>query len=129
MTQQPSIGRIVHYRSYGTPGGEYAPACRAAVVTDVHSLEAQGITDAMLADREVAELLPSQPVVSLCVLNPTGLFFDQYLPYDADAALGGTWHWPERTDFPLPTEYSTEGLNPPPTLIPRPDREPGPDVP
>ena len=27
----PYIGQMVHYRSYGTPGGEYPPACRAAV--------------------------------------------------------------------------------------------------
>ena len=25
MAQKPSVGRIVHYRSYGTPGGEFLP--------------------------------------------------------------------------------------------------------
>lgn len=29
----PSIGRIVHYVSYGTTGGEYPSVCRAAVIT------------------------------------------------------------------------------------------------
>ena len=56
--QVPSIGRVVHYVAYGTPGGEYpAGAHRAAIVTDVHN--------------------PGSPdsVLSLCVLNPTGLFF------------------------------------------------------
>src|ERR1039457_4289793 len=34
---KPSTGRIVHYVSYGTPGGEYSRECRAAVVTEVVS--------------------------------------------------------------------------------------------
>jgi len=29
------IGEIVHYRSYGTPGGEFPSTCRAAIVTVV----------------------------------------------------------------------------------------------
>ena len=32
---KPSVGRIVHYVSYGTLGGEYGKECRAAVVTEV----------------------------------------------------------------------------------------------
>jgi hypothetical protein len=32
---KPSIGRVVHYTSYGTPGGEYSSQCRAAIVTEV----------------------------------------------------------------------------------------------
>lgn len=32
----PSVGRMVHYRAYGTPGGEFpAGICRAAVITEV----------------------------------------------------------------------------------------------
>jgi len=73
--QKPSIGRIVHYKSYGTPGGEYTPECRAAVVTAVHS------------DTEI----------DLCALNPTGLFFNQNVVMDENAK-GGSWHWPERVD-------------------------------
>lgn len=61
MTKQvPSIGRIVHYYAYGTPGGEYAPdQARAAIVTDVHN--------------------PGEPegVLGLAVFNPTGLFFQR----------------------------------------------------
>lgn len=101
----PSIGRIVHYVSYGTPGGEYTSQCRAAVVTEV------GLDN----------------IVGLCVLNPTGQFFTQGVRYDAGQGnpgdpdcpnapheqlpfkycsscswthphlAGGTWHWPERT--------------------------------
>lgn len=71
---KPSIGRIVHYTSYGTPNGEYGQVCRAAVITEV-------IDDV---------------TVSLAVLNPTGMFFNVKVPLDAFASLGGTWHWPER---------------------------------
>lgn len=76
--QVPSIGRIVHYVAYGTPGGEFpAGAHRAAIVTDVHN--------------------PDEPtsVLSLCVINPTGLFFNVGIYYDSSAQLPGTWHWPE----------------------------------
>lgn len=106
MAQRPSIGRIVHYVSYGTPGGEYTKQCRAAVITEVKD----------------------DNTVSLCVLNPTGQFFNQDLPYHDGAEVpgdpdcperdhhadgpfrycacgwmeasytGGTWHWPERVE-------------------------------
>ncbi|WP_431999315.1 hypothetical protein [Streptomyces sioyaensis] len=93
MTQQPSIGRIVHYVSHGTPGGEYTKECRAAVITELTS------------DPEH----PDQ--VGLAVLNPTGFFFNQACEHheaegDDEAGMpgggalnhpGGTWHWPERT--------------------------------
>jgi hypothetical protein len=71
--QTPSVGRIVHYVSYGTPGDEYPSACRAAIVTEVFDNR-----------------------VGLCVLNPTGQFFNREVPYDESGASGGTWHWPER---------------------------------
>lgn len=101
--QQPSIGRIVHYVSYGTPGGEYKSQCRAAVITEV----------------------TSAGVVGLCVLNPEGQFFNRGVSYHDGSGQpgdpkcpnqphedkpfrycgcgwsephhkGGTWHWPER---------------------------------
>jgi hypothetical protein len=80
---RPSVGRIVHYVSYGTPGGEYKRECRAAIVTEVQ------------ADPHTS--------VGLCVLNPTGQFFNRAVPYDETggdpaSALGGTWHWPERVE-------------------------------
>ena len=79
MAAAPSVGRIVHYRSFGTPGGEYLSACRAAVVTEVDD-PSDGNTS-----------------VGLAVLNPTGLFFNQRVPYAGDGGRprGGTWHWPE----------------------------------
>lgn len=84
--QKPSVGRIVHYVSYGTPRGEYGRECRAAIIT---------------------KTMPNPEVVSLCVLNPTGQFFNEGVGYDEGESCtsdecsgvhyeGGTWHWPER---------------------------------
>jgi hypothetical protein len=77
----PSVGRVVHYVSYGTPGGEFSQQCRAAVVTEVDGAE----------------------LVSLAVFNPTGVFFNRRCehaePVQQAAGrvlTGGTWHWPER---------------------------------
>ncbi|QOR55770.1 MAG: hypothetical protein YHS30scaffold324_2 [Catenulispora phage 69_17] len=106
---EPTVGRIVHYVSYGTPGGEYTQECRAAIVTEV-SPESNAKGDHL---------------VGLCVLNPTGLFLNRGVAYDDGAETpgdpncpnrqshgdphrycscgwmegsptGGTWHWPER---------------------------------
>ena len=72
--QIPSVGRIVHYVSYGTPGGEYTSQCRAAIVTEVINPD----------------------LVGLAVLNPTGMFFNSQITHDESGTVGGTWHWPER---------------------------------
>jgi hypothetical protein len=91
---RPSVGRIVHYVSYGTPGGEYTSECRAAIVTEVATW-ADGLTS---------------DTVGLAVLNPTGVFFDRtvvhdelppaekIVPGERTAHKGGTWHWPEHVD-------------------------------
>lgn len=84
--QTPSVGRIVHYRSYGTPGGEYTSQCRAAIITAVHPSDGAGT----LADMNGAE------EVDLAVLNPTGMFFNQRCRHSEGSKSGGTWHWPER---------------------------------
>ena len=69
-------GRMVHYVAYGTPGGEYpAGAHRAAVVTETYG---------------------ESTAAGLCVLNPTGLFFNQSVPFDETGKKPGTWHWIER---------------------------------
>lgn len=70
---QPSVARIVHYQSYGTPGGEYLPEPRAAVITSVGVLGQ----------------------VSLAVLNPTGMFFNECVPF-AETPTPGHWNWPPR---------------------------------
>jgi hypothetical protein len=106
---------MVHYVSYGTPGGEYGRECRAAIVTEVQDF-APGSAEEARADE-----------VGLCVLNPTGQFFNRSVPHHDGAETpgtpdcinaqshgnpqrycacgwmeashrGGTWHWPERVD-------------------------------
>ncbi len=75
--QVPSVGRMVHYISYGTPGGEFpAGAHRAAIITEI------GYRD-------------DPHEIGLCVFNPTGLFFNRNIPYDPTGQMPGTWHWPE----------------------------------
>jgi hypothetical protein len=111
VRERPSVGRTVHYVSYGTPNGEYKSECRAAIITAVYP--------------EVPDN-KDKDAVSLCVLNPTGQFFNEVVRYngsvgakgspdcpDKDShgspfrycgcgwvetppAVGGTWHWPER---------------------------------
>jgi hypothetical protein len=71
----PTIGRIVHYHSYGTPGGEYKPLPRAAVVTEISDTD--------------------ETKVGLCVFNPTGLFFNREVPF-SETPKPGHWNWPPR---------------------------------
>lgn len=79
MSQIPSVGRMVHYTSYGTPNREYKSQCRAAVVT------------------EVIYSGPGTVVVNLAVLNPEGMFFNWGVPMERECELrAGTWHWPEK---------------------------------
>lgn len=65
------IGDTVHYRSYGTPGGEYQGECRAAIITGTYPA------------------FPSR--YDLAVLNPTGLFLNQQVK-PGGPTIGGTWH-------------------------------------
>lgn len=74
MSTQPTVGRIVHYVSYGSADGRYKSKCRASLVTEAH--------------------LDQDPqTIGLAVLNPTGVFFDRYVR-ESDEHTGGTWHWP-----------------------------------
>lgn len=96
---KPSVGCIVHYVSFGTPDGEYSCECRAAIITEVPGDHAA--TNGKMV-----------PIVSLCVLNPTGQFFNQGVKPDEGTEnhhgisdlcggrvyRGGTWHWPARVD-------------------------------
>ncbi|MGA5497688.1 hypothetical protein ACPCSP_25325 [Streptomyces cinereoruber] len=86
MTERATVGRAVHYVSHGTPvrtdGTQaFPPACRAATVTEVDADD------------------PGR--VGLAVTNPTGMHFHSLaeggsVHAEADARLGGSWHWPER---------------------------------
>lgn len=73
----PTVGTIVHYVSYGTPGGEFQSECRAAIIAGVRPYDANSTLDC-----------------DLVVFNPQGLFFN-CVPYSAEPK-GGTWHWPEQ---------------------------------
>jgi hypothetical protein len=82
---EPRVGDIVHYVSYGTPGGEYGKECRAAVIAAV-------VSDTVHGENEHG-VTTAPAVVSLAVLNPTGMFFNEQVPYEGSAEDGGTWHW------------------------------------
>jgi hypothetical protein len=76
----PTIGRIVFYQRHGSPNGQHKAEPSPAIITRVHG-------DGM---------------VDLCVLNPTGIYFDQKTKHDlldqpnATEFTPGTWRWPPR---------------------------------
>lgn len=87
MDQKPSIGRIVHYVSHGSPvredgTQEYKSTCRAAIVT------------------QALEGFMGTPLAGMAVLGPTGMHFEYGLPgpdpEGCSSTKAGTWHWPER---------------------------------
>jgi hypothetical protein len=91
---KPSVGRTAHYVSWGSavqPDGSqaYHSQCRAAVITETDTSD----------------------TVGLCVLNPTGLFFNRTVTFDGGEAREtatslcsgltyrpGSWHWPARVE-------------------------------
>lgn len=83
----PSVGRIVHYQSYGTPGGEYLPSPRAAVIAAVVA------PDAVTAPGAV----PVDDTCDIVVFNPQGLFFNRTMHAPGDVPTPGCWNWPPRT--------------------------------
>ncbi|MFF6940476.1 hypothetical protein [Streptomyces lavendulae] len=86
---RPSVGRVVHYVSYGTPGGEYPSVCRAAVVTEVPEYLTAEPFDGCPNGTD------GQWVAGLAVLNPEGFLFNRDVAF-SEEQRGGTWHWPER---------------------------------
>lgn len=84
MEQKPSIGRIVHYRAHGSPDGSHKPAVRAAIITGTYQVASTSDTPADVDHHKV----------DLCVLNPTGMFFNVGCLFDGEK--GGTWSWPPR---------------------------------
>lgn len=88
----PSVGRVVHYVAYGTPGGEFpAGICRAAVITEVYARGNMPPSGTVLQIDATGHCTN----VGLCVLNPSGQFFNRAVPYDPEKRAG-SWHWPER---------------------------------
>ena len=68
IIRTPEVGDKVYYKSYGTPGGEFESLDRVAFITEV-------------IDNDT---------VSLAVLNPTGMFFNQEVTRGGE---GGQWNW------------------------------------
>jgi hypothetical protein len=90
---KPTVGRIVHYVSYGTPvrgdGSQaYDSRCRAAVITEVGG---RAVDPGTMGEVDAW-------VVGLCVLNPEGQFFNRGVVQMEHGHDGGTWHWPERAE-------------------------------
>ena len=71
--QKPSIGRVVHYQKYGTPGGEHKAEPSPAIITKV---EEDGMT------------------CHLFVMNPNGCYFNK-TPFSPEPKPGH-WNWPPR---------------------------------
>jgi hypothetical protein len=110
--QRPAVGRVVHYVSHGTPGGEYRRECRAAMVTEVGGWVTIETVDRPFQQRTLLQNYVDD-ALGLAVINPTGEFFNTPVTYDdgedfdeGDALIGrmcdgrrhrgGTWHWPAR---------------------------------
>lgn len=87
-SRKPSVGDNVHYQSYGTPGGEYLPEPRAAIITQVCAVDR-----AQTSDEEPR----IEYAVGLCILNPTGQFFNTSVPY-AEEPTPGHWNWPPESE-------------------------------
>ncbi len=70
MQIEPTVGRVVHYMRYGSPGGEHKPEISPAVITKV---------------------LDDQGKCALFVMNPNGCYFNE-TPY-AEEYTPGHWSW------------------------------------
>lgn len=68
---------MVYYKARGSADGKFPKADRAAVVTDVR--EEQFTADSPITHQ-----------VRLCVMNPEGLFFTDWLTQGQE---GGQWDW------------------------------------
>lgn len=72
MEKKASIGRVVNYMKYGTPGGEHKPEASPAIITKVLNEDTQEC--------------------QLFVMNPNGVYFNA-TPYSKEPK-GGSWSWP-----------------------------------
>lgn len=79
QTPKPTVGRTVHYHSFGTPGGEFKPLPRAAIITETHAENPD---------------IPDDGTVAVCVLNPGGVFFNRVS--FSETPKPGHWNWPPR---------------------------------
>ena len=89
---KPSVGRIVHYQSYGTPGGEYKPKARAAIITECEPLPTSEHCIGVASDEYYQD--ETSYSVQICILNPTGMFF-AHAKFSPEPKPG-CWSWPPR---------------------------------
>jgi hypothetical protein len=77
----PSVGRVVHFQTYGTPGGEHLSEPIAAIITAVHD----------------SDPAPEHgvPYVDLFAIYPNGTSHKPNIRY-ADEPTPGCWNWPPR---------------------------------
>lgn len=73
---KPTIGRIVHYQRFGSPGGEHKAELSPAVIVKV--------------------LDEATSRCQLFVMNPNGLYFND-TPFSEDPKPGH-WSWPKRDE-------------------------------
>lgn len=76
----PSIGRIVHFQTFGTPGGEHLPEPIAAIITGV---------------RDMPVPQDGQPNIDLFAIYPNGTSNKMNIPFAAEPTPGH-WNWPPR---------------------------------
>lgn len=74
MNPKASIGRVVIYMKYGTPGGEHKAEPSPAIITKVINEDTQEC--------------------QLFVMNPNGVYFNS-CQYSEDPKPG-CWSWPQR---------------------------------
>jgi len=88
----PTVGRMVYYKSYGTPNGEYKSVDRSANITDVREVivDEHGMIHEFGnpgVDNVKGELTHQ---VRLAVFNPEGLFFTKWI---FNGTEPGEWDW------------------------------------
>lgn len=77
---KPTIGRTVHFRTYGTPGGEHPPQTIAAIITGVHLVQRDDETT-------------STYEVDLFAMYPNGTSHKSGIRF-AEEPTPGCWSWP-----------------------------------
>lgn len=75
----PTVGRVVYYKARGSADGVFPKKDRAAIITDVQ-------TDDAARDENDENVYQ----VRVCVLNPEGIFFSDWLDQGQE---GGQWDW------------------------------------
>jgi hypothetical protein len=90
----PRVGELVHYVSYGTPGGEYRSQCRAATIAEVGAWmqDRDSVSGEVLgadgARFRTVEQRWEDDACALVVQNPTGMFFNTCSHDDGNEHLG-----------------------------------------